>query len=80
MSLRRTGLELGVRLSCHVVGVHGAIQLDKLDQVPIGRSTRDVQANRFQLIAVVVVHLETVTVALRNLGLAISLGNNRTRR
>ena len=36
------------------------------------------QTNRFQLIAVIIVHLETVTVALRNLGLPIGLGNNRT--
>ena len=36
------------------------------------------QTNRFQLIAVIIVHFKAVTVTLRNLGLPIGLGNNRT--
>ncbi|BAI65237.1 hypothetical protein RMDY18_14050 [Rothia mucilaginosa DY-18] len=77
MRTGRTRTVLGVRLSCHVVGVYLCGQLHVLDQRGVRGGTGDEQACFFKLLAVLIVHLVAVAVTLCNLGCAVGLSNLR---
>lgn len=76
----RARLELGVRLRRHVVRVDVLRQLHELDEGALGRGAGEDETRLRDVVAVVVVDLETVTVTLADVRGAIGRGYDRTLR
>ena len=67
--------QLRVRLRSDIERVHVARQLDVLDEVTVGRRSREPQPSVGDLLAIRVVHLVAVTVALRSDRCSVEVGD-----
>ena len=78
MRLGGAAAKLGVELARDKPGMDVARKLDHLDEAAVGRGARHNQARLHKLGAALVVHLETMTMTLGDMLLAIGLGTQRT--